>query len=532
MDSAAAFAGGLGLFLLGMVMLTDGLKLAAGSLLQDILRRFTRTPPRALASGVLVTALVQSSTAVTVALIGFINAGLLTFGQALWVIFGANLGTSMTGWLVAIIGFKLKIEAFALPVIAIGMILYLTGGRSRRAGAGTALTGFGVLFLGLDLLQSAFAGVADTVDLPSGTGPVTMLILLLIGFGLTVLMQSSSAALAVTLTAAQTGVISIHGAAVITIGVNVGTTVTAVLAALAATSNAKRAAGAHILFNLITGAAALLLLPVLLPALLAFQEGVLGDDSPAVTLALFHTSFNLLGVLLMVPLARHMARWLESRFMARDERFRTRYVDDTVAGIPELAVQAMRKETRRLGTTAVDGALHALGNELDLERARLVREDVLGLSAAVNEFVVRVNREDVAEDTSRELADVLRAKRSYETIALLVEPLAQWPTVLGRDDPYISAAADAIRASHPFTASAEPPSAAHADACYRELRASLLAAGAGGSVGVADMDAALNVISVIRRIVKKAVEARELLEEEPRELGPEGRDPSDHSMEP
>ena len=150
--------GGVGLFLLGMFLMTDGLKMAAGPALGRVLTSSTQTRMRGLFSGLLVTALVQSSGAVTVAAIGFVNAGLLTFGQSLWVLFGANVGTTMTGWLVALLGFSFKIEAAALPMIGIGMALRLSGPELRRGAAGNALAGFGVLFLGIGFLQQAFPG--------------------------------------------------------------------------------------------------------------------------------------------------------------------------------------------------------------------------------------------------------------------------------------------------------------------------------------------------------------------------------------
>lgn len=526
-QSIGAFAGGLGLFLLGMLMLTDGLKLAAGGLLQEILRRFTRTPLRGLASDVIVTALVQSSTAVTVALIGFINAGLLTFGQSLWVIFGANLGTSMTGWLVALAGFQLSIETFALPIVALGMALHLSGPKERRGGAGTAIAGFGVLFLGLELLQSAFGDLAERVELPSGNNPLVLLAMLFIGFGMTVVMQSSSAALAVTLTAAQAGVIGISGAAVVVVGVNVGTTATAVLAAMGATSNAKRAAAAHILFNMITGAAALLVLPILLPLLLTFQEDVLGDDTPAVSLALFHTAFNALGVLLMVPIASRIARRLEGMFGAGESRVvRPEYLDETVAGIPELAVSALTREIIRMGALASDGALAALHRHHDPQDAQQRRESIAILGEAANTFVVAMHRAGIAADTSRTLAHALRAKRSYEAIGHELPRLNQWPRALDPVDPFIAESTALLQRAHPATGQPDVDlAAASADASYRNLRSRLLLDGASSAVPVDDMEAALNTASTIRRVVKKAVEAHEMLRAEPRLIDPEGCEP-------
>ncbi|MDP3613342.1 MAG: Na/Pi symporter, partial [Rubrivivax sp.] len=175
------------------------------------------------------------------ATIGFVNAGLLALGPALWVLFGANVGTTMTGWIVALVGLKFKVELLAMPLAGLGALLRLTG-EGRRSGAiGTALAGFGLLFMGIALLQQAFAGLAGQIRLPQGEGPWVLLAQLGIGTLMTVLMQSSSAAMAITLTAAQGGLIEAQGAAAVVIGANIGTTVTALLAAIGATPNARRA---------------------------------------------------------------------------------------------------------------------------------------------------------------------------------------------------------------------------------------------------------------------------------------------------
>lgn len=157
--SLAGLLGGVGLFLLGMELMTDGLKLAAGPQLTRLLAGATRSRRRALASGVLVTAL-QSSRVVTVAAIGFVNAGLLSLGQVLWVLFGANVGTTITGWLVALVGLKFKVEVLALPLLGLGMLLRLTGSGQRRGAIGQAVAGFGLLFIGIGVLQETFTAVA------------------------------------------------------------------------------------------------------------------------------------------------------------------------------------------------------------------------------------------------------------------------------------------------------------------------------------------------------------------------------------
>src|SRR5690606_36912135 len=163
-STIASLLGGIGLFLLGMQMMTEGLKLAAGNALRSILKSWTGTNLRGLLAGVLITALVQSSSAVTVASVGFVNAGLLTLSQAVWVIFGANVGTTTTGWLVALVGIKVDVGVLALPLLGIGMLLRLAAGvNARRAGLGSAVAGFGAFFLGVGILQGAFSEIAPRI---------------------------------------------------------------------------------------------------------------------------------------------------------------------------------------------------------------------------------------------------------------------------------------------------------------------------------------------------------------------------------
>ncbi|MCU0928894.1 MAG: Na/Pi symporter, partial [Burkholderiaceae bacterium] len=185
--------GGVGLFLLGMGMMTDGLKTAAGPALEQVVARSTRTRLHGLATGALMTAAVQSSSAGTVAAIGFVNAGLPSLSQALWVLFGGNVGTTFTGWLVALVRLRIKVEAFALPLIGLGAAARLFGRRPAFAAAGQAVAGFGLLFLGIGLLQQSFLGLADEVVLPSGEGVLGALTMVGIGAALTVVMQASAA---------------------------------------------------------------------------------------------------------------------------------------------------------------------------------------------------------------------------------------------------------------------------------------------------------------------------------------------------
>ena len=344
------FLGGLGLFLLAVSMISDGLKLAAGDALKEILARSTSTPLRGVASGLLVTAIVQSSSAVTVATIGFVNAGLLNLIQSLGIVYGANLGTTMTGWLVAAVGFDFKIEALALPLIGLGMLARLTGASRKLGAAGESLAGFGLFFIGVDVLQEAFQGLAADVDVGAFApqGGLGLVLYVALGFFMTVATQSSSAAIAITLTAATGGVLGIDAAAATVIGANVGTTSTATLAVIGATANARRVAGAHVIFNLLTGIVALALLPLLIWTVRTSGEALGLEDAPAITLALFHTIFNLLGVLLMWPLTGRLAAFLERRFTTRAEMLsRPQYLDRNVMATPPLALDALKLELRR-----------------------------------------------------------------------------------------------------------------------------------------------------------------------------------------
>jgi phosphate:Na+ symporter len=350
--------GGVGVFLVGMFLLSDGLKAAAGGALRAVLQRFARTPGRAIVSGAGFTALVQSSSATTLTTIGFVSAGLLTFPQAVGLIFGANLGTTSTGWLVSVLGFRVNLGAVALPVVGAGALLRILG-RGRWSHGGTALAGFGLIFVGIDILQDGMGVLAERID-PStfpGASLGGRFILVLAGAVMTVVMQSSSAAVATTLTALHAGGIGVDQAALLVIGQNLGTSVKAVLAAIGGSIPVRRTAVAHTLFNLITAALALALFPLLMggATLLA------GPEDPAVAIAIFHTGFNLLGVLVLAPLLGRFSRLVES-LVPESVPSLVRNLDPAVAEVPEVAVEAARRSASEV---------HRI---LSLDLVRLLRE--------------------------------------------------------------------------------------------------------------------------------------------------------------
>lgn len=419
--------GGLGLFLLGMQLMTNGLKRAAGQTLRKALEAATKSRLRGLLSGTAITALVQSSSAVTVATIGFVNAGLLNLGQSVAVIYGCNIGTTMTGWLVATIGFKFKISAFALPMIGLGVVMSLVGGEKRYAHLGTSLTGFGLFFIGLSFLKGTFTGLENSIPFEAiGATGYGLALFVLAGFMMTVLIQSSSAAMAITLSMAATGAIPLAAAGALVIGANLGTTSTAALSVIGATSNAKRIACAHVFFNLITGTVGLLLL--------AGLSGIINNSNLAesfdlvILLALFHTLFNGVGVLIMWPLTTPMVKFLETRFRSGDEdQAKARYLDKNILETPPLAIDAMTRELGRVSRMASTLAKQAISAELS-DRAHIKAQALIinKLTVEIGKFNQKLAQQQLSEESSQILPSAMRVARYFNEMARLSSLIVEY----------------------------------------------------------------------------------------------------------
>jgi phosphate:Na+ symporter len=415
-DSITGLIGGLGLFLVGMWLMTEGLKVAAGPSLKMLLERWTNSRAKGLATGFALTALVQSSSAVTVAAIGFVNAGVLTLGQAVWVIFGSNVGTTMTGWIVATIGFNVNIEFLALPLIGIGMGVRLLLPGMAKGALGEAIAGFGLFFLGVSVLKETFEGIAALVPVEALTGGYLQdFLFLLAGFAITALAQSSSASIAVALSAVSGGLVSLETGAAMVIGANLGTTVTGVLAVLNATSNAKRVAASHVIFNLATGALAFLILPgfVWLTGL-AVEAGYV-DPAPAAVLALFHTLFNVSGVLLFWFIGGRLVRRLETMFTTQEEsEARPRHLDTTLKDIPSLAAASLLLELRRFGGMASEMVVQFVRTPV-LRAAQVGRRALTlsKLSEAIGEYAAAMSAARLPDRLPDALAHALRALQHY-----------------------------------------------------------------------------------------------------------------------
>lgn len=515
---ATGIAGGIGLFLLGMRLMTDGLRTAAGRALRRILARWTATRMRALLSGVLITSLVQSSSAVTVAVIGFANAGLLTLAQSVAVIYGSNVGTTATGWLVALVGIQVDVKATALPAIGLGMALRLAAGSQRLGALGEALAGFGLFFLGIDVLKTAMSGMQDqlAMDALAVAGPVGVLLLTGGGFLLTLLMQSSSAAIAIILTSVASEVIPIEAGACLVIGANVGTTSTAAIAVLGATSNAKRVAMAHVAFNLLTGIVALATLPVLLLLVGRFREGLGLATQPAAVVAAFHTLFNLLGVVLMWPLTKPLVELLGRRFQTpEEEEGRARYLDRNVLATPVLAIGALGLELARMGVIARQMGQRSLRREAGARELARRREALDRLVAATGDFVAELQKQRLSHDIGPVLAIALRVARYYAEAAELAEAVAAAATTLEplppdeaasvRDfEARVVALLDRTAVDQEGTdVFAAGEALADVEKCYAALKNTLLEAGALGQVPVTVLVAQLDRLSNVRRLAEQ-----------------------------
>ncbi|KXU37682.1 hypothetical protein AXK11_00135 [Cephaloticoccus primus] len=337
----AQLLGGIGLFLLGILLLTDGLRTAAGQALKRILSQFTERSSSAFLSGLTITAMVQSSSATTLATIGFVSAGLITFSQSIGVIIGSSVGTTTTGWIVSLLGLKLSLFTIAMPLVGIGALMRLML-KGRIASVGFAIAGFGLIFIGIDTLQHGMNGLAAHVQPESFPEPSFSgrLILVAIGIVLTVIMQASSAAVATAITAYHSGTLDITQALSIVIGASIGTTLTAGLAAIGASVSARRTALVHVLFNSFSATIGFGLLPLYVWLL----THVMADGSPpgAWSIAVFHTLFHVIGAGIVLPGGNAFSKVI-TRLIPERKPAPTSHLDDSLAQVPEVAVEALRR---------------------------------------------------------------------------------------------------------------------------------------------------------------------------------------------
>ncbi len=363
-DNIKTILAGIAIFLIGMHFMEDGFKLFSGGTLENVLKKFTSSSFKSVLTGFVTTSIVQSSSLISVIVISFLSVELISLTKAIAIVFGANLGSTTTAWIVSAFGLKLKISLYAMPMIIFGVIFRFSKS-STYVGLGNILLGLGFIFLGISYMKEGFDTLSASIDLAkySVGGYLGIFIYILIGAVSTVIIQSSSATMAIIITALAGGNILYIDALALAIGANIGTTVTAILGSLTSNQNGKRLAFGHFIFNISTGLIAVALIYILkdLVDFLSLYIGI-EKDNYSMKLALFHTIFNLLGIIILYPFIQIIVN-LSKKFIS-DEKYKKPskpiYLDKANIKIPYNAMVSIQKELHHLYDNAQKAILHAI----------------------------------------------------------------------------------------------------------------------------------------------------------------------------
>src|SRR6201996_326907 len=432
MSTAISILGGVGLFLLGMTVMTDGLKELAGSALRTVLAKAAATPLRGAFWGAIATLIVQSSSATTMTTIALVSAGLLTFPQGLGLVFGANIGTTGTGWLVALIGVRVSLTAAALPMIFVGALVKLLGS-GRIAGAGGALAGFALVLFGLTTLQQGMGGLAERLnpaDLPTvlaapgaawWSGMLGVLALVLVGLVMTAVMQSSTASIALTLSAHYAGAVGLDQACALIIGQNIGTATSSAMAAIGASTTAKRLAVAYILFKLIAAVIALVLFPIVTPLLIRASHTIDG----VTLLAGYHTAYNVIGVAVLLPVVNGFTRLVERMLPDRNLAL-TRCLDPSALTVPIATEEAVRRTVARALGVVCQSLGGVLAKALPPDKAAPSAQEEIGALGKAQEFMSEVSGPPESPDEQRRLTATMHALDHAARLAEAAAETGAW----------------------------------------------------------------------------------------------------------
>ncbi|MDD4384932.1 MAG: Na/Pi cotransporter family protein [Bacteroidales bacterium] len=432
--------GSLGLFLFGMKMLSESLQKVAGDRMRNILASMTSNRFKGILTGLIVTAVVQSSSATTVMLVSFVNAGLISLTQSIGVIMGANIGTTVTAWLISLLGFKFSISLIALPIIGLGFPLVFSKNNTRKSW-GELLVGFSLLFLGLDFLKNSVPDISGSPDvlafLSNYTDQGLFSVLLFVGIGtiLTVVIQSSSATMALTLVMCNSGWISYELAAAMVLGENVGTTITANIAAAIANVQAKRTARAHLVFNII-GAFWMILVFKTFIGLCADLAIKFGGQNPfenpagvPIALSIYHSTFNIVNVLLQVSFVPLIVKLVTRMVPARsseDEEFRLQHIGIGLLSTGELSLLQAKKEIINYGKRSYKmyGFFKELFTETNeknfkniYERIEKYEEISDRVEVEIATYLTKVSTHDLSEESSRRLQAMLNIINDIESVS-------------------------------------------------------------------------------------------------------------------
>jgi len=359
-------AGGVAIFLFGMMAMQEGFKAFTGGILEKFLQAWTDRTWKSLGFGFVATTLMQSSSLVSVITISFLSAGLIGLAAGIGIIFGSNIGTTTGAWLVAGVGLNVNIAAYAMPLIVFGMILNFQSGKLLK-GAGFILAGIGFLFLGIHFMKVGFESFQASLDLTQFAIPgfAGVLVYTAIGIVATVIMQSSHATLILAIAALAAGQITYENSLAIAIGSNIGSTVTALLGAMGSNAAGKRLAGAHLIFNITTGALAILLLAYVAAVVDSISHGIgIAPDNFTLKFAVFHTLFNVIGVALTIPFVAQLVALLERMIPEKPRDISQPYfLNEAVLDFPDTALKATFSEIGHLFRNAADFIGKGIGLE-------------------------------------------------------------------------------------------------------------------------------------------------------------------------
>ena len=348
-----SLVGSLALFLYGMKTMSEGLEKFAGDRLRSILAAMTKNRVMGVLTGILITALIQSSSATTVMVVSFVNAGLMTLAQSIGVIMGANIGTTVTAWIISAVGFKINIAAFAIPLLAVGMPLIFSG-KGNRKSIGEFIFGFSFLFMGLSFLQES-ATAMNIGDMVAGMlahveqdSFLTILLFVFVGAVVTMIVQASAATMAITLMLFGMNIpgFGFEQAAALAMGQNIGTTITAFMASLTANTQARRAALAHVFFNVFGVVVFLIVFYPACDAVSWFVDSVMGGGNDLFKLAAFHTAFNIINTLLLIGFVRQIEMLVCKALPMKeqDEDYRLKFISGGLLSTAELSIMEAQKE--------------------------------------------------------------------------------------------------------------------------------------------------------------------------------------------
>ena len=424
--------GSLGIFLFGMKIMSEGIQKVAGNRLRKILAYMTQNRFSGVLTGFLTTCLVQSSSATTVMVVSFVNAGLLTFVQSIGVVMGANIGTTLTAWLVSIVGFKFKITAIALPTIGIGLPLIFSK-ITKRKNIGEIFVGFGLLFLGLDFLKKSVPNIEDNPEilafLTSYTelGFLSLIIFVFVGVILTIVVQSSSAAMTITITMAFYGWIDFPTAAALVLGENIGTTITAYLASLNANYHAKRTARAHMIINIFGVVWMLIVFHWFIQIVdyLAPGDALAADNIP-IHLSLFHTMFNIINVMLLIWFVPNIAsivkKMIPPKEGEKDIQYKLEYFSTSVQPTPEIALLEAKKEVLNMSKVVNDFLskskdIFTLEKKvISIDQARKDEDLTDRMQEEISNYLAECTKHELSEKSSKESADMIRIVNELESV--------------------------------------------------------------------------------------------------------------------